>query len=99
MRQLLEKQMKEKKNREMAMKANNDEQAVLWARDKQNYESEEQRLAAKIKSINEENAQFLMQQVHEKEAKAQMKKMNRQEFQLNKPLLREIQMKRKTESE
>lgn len=43
------------------MKANNDEQAVLWARDKQNYENEEQRLALKIKSINEENAQFLMQ--------------------------------------
>lgn len=63
---------------------------MLWAKDKQNYENEEQRLAAKIKSINEENAQFLLKQVYEKEAKAHMKKMNRQEFQLNKPLLREI---------
>jgi hypothetical protein len=31
----------------------------LWARDKQNYETEEQRLAAKIKAINAENAAFL----------------------------------------
>ena len=46
-----------------------------------------------------ENAAFLQQQVHEKESKAAQKKMNRQEFQLNKPLLREIQMKRKTQSE
>jgi hypothetical protein len=33
--------MMEKKQRENALKANNDEQAVLWARDKQNYETEE----------------------------------------------------------
>lgn len=61
--------MSEKHQREAATKANNDEQAVLWARDKQNYENEEQRLAAKIKAINSENAAFLKQQVHEKESK------------------------------
>lgn len=48
--------MMEKKDREHATKANNDEQAVLWARDKSNYETEEHRLANKIKSINEDNA-------------------------------------------
>ena len=96
MRQLLTKQMQEKQMREQAAKAHNDEQAVLWAKDKQNYENEETRLANKIKQINVENASFLKQQVHEKESKAAQKKMNRQEFQLNKPLLREIQMKRKT---
>lgn len=69
MRQLLNRQMMEKKARENAAKANNDEQAKLWARDKQNYETEEQRLANKIKSINTENANFLKQQVHEKESK------------------------------
>lgn len=95
MRQLLNRQMLEKKARENAAKANNDEQAQLWARDKQNYETEEQRLANKIKSINAENANFLKQQVHEKESKQAQKKMNRQEFQLNKPLLREIQKTRK----
>ena len=72
--------MQEKKARETQAKANNDEQAVLWSRDKQNYESEEQRLQAKIKMINAENATFLRQQVHEKESKAAQKKMNRQEF-------------------
>ena len=61
--------MHEKKLREAAVKSNNDEQAVLWARDKKNYDSEENRLAQKIKAINSENAQFLMQQVHEKESK------------------------------
>lgn len=49
MRQLLTRQMEEKRTREAAAKAHNDEQAVLWARDKKNYESEENRLAAKIK--------------------------------------------------
>jgi len=96
MRHLLTKQMHEKQLREQAAKAHNDEQAVLWAKDKQNYENEENRLQQKIKQINVENASFLKQQVHEKESKAAQKKMNRQEFQLNKPLLREIQMKRKT---
>ena len=99
MRNLLTRQMMEKKQRENALKANNDEQAVLWARDKQNYETEEQRIANKIKAINTENASFLKQQVHEKESKQAQKKMNRQEFQLNKPLLREIQQKRKGVSE
>lgn len=37
----------------------------------------------------------MKQQVHEKESKTRQRKMNRQEFQLNKPLLREIQQKRK----
>lgn len=59
MRHLLTRQMHEKQQREAAAKANNDEQAVLWARDKQNYESEEQRLQSKIKQINIENADFL----------------------------------------
>jgi len=82
--------MDEKNVRERHAKAHNDEQAVLWARDKQNYENEENRLNSKIKQINVENASFLKQQVGEKESKAAQKKMNRQEFQLNKPLLREI---------
>jgi len=87
---LLTRQMQEKNVRERHAKAHNDEQAVLWARDKQNYENEENRLNSKIKQINVENASFLKQQVHEKESKNAQKKMNRQEFQLNKPLLREI---------
>lgn len=51
--------MHEKKTREQATKAHNDEQAVLWARDKKNYEQEEDRLQQKIKAINQENASFL----------------------------------------
>lgn len=99
MADLLMRQVEEKRNREKAFKLNQDEQALLWAKDKANYESEETRLRNKIKEINSENAEFLKRQVYEKESKQRQKKMNRQEFQLNKPLLREIQMKRKAESE
>ena len=91
--------MDEKERREQRMKGNIDEQAVIWARDKENYEFEEKRLAEKIKKINEENAAFLHKQMREKEAKNAQRKMSKQEFQLNKPLLREIQQKRKVGSE
>lgn len=59
MRLLLARQMEEKAQREAALKANYDEQANIWARDKNNYEEEERRLANKIKGINAENAAFL----------------------------------------
>lgn len=48
MRGLLARQMAEKSMREHAEKALNDEQAVIWRTDKQNYELEEQRLSRKI---------------------------------------------------
>ena len=63
MRKLLARQVEEKKRREEAFKANTDEQANIWARDKKNYEAEEERLHHKIKQINAENAAFLQRQV------------------------------------
>ena len=47
--------MEEKRAREAAEKALNDEQAVIWAKDKENYELEESRLQSKIKQINKDN--------------------------------------------
>ena len=47
--------MHEKQKREQAEKALNDEQAVIWATDKENYELEEQRLTRKIQGINRDN--------------------------------------------
>ena len=44
MRNLLGQQMDEKRAREAAEKALNDEQAVIWKKDKENYELEEKRL-------------------------------------------------------
>ena len=55
MRSLLAKQMDEKRQREAAEKALNDEQAQIWRKDKDNYELEEKRLQSKIKDINREN--------------------------------------------
>lgn len=66
MRKLLAKQMDEKRQREAAEKALNDEQAVIWRKDKENYEEEERRLNRKIKEINGENANFLQRQMYEK---------------------------------
>ena len=59
MRKLLARQMAEKQRREALEKALNDEQAVIWKTDKDNYELEEQRLASKIANINRENQSFL----------------------------------------
>lgn len=95
MRRLLNKQMNEKKQREQAEKAHNDEQAMIWARDKENYEEEEARLNRKIKAINNQNSDFLKGQMAEKAGKAQMRKMNKQEYAFNKPLLKEITEKRR----
>ena len=44
MRKLLAQQMDEKRQREAAEKALNDEQAQIWKKDKENYELEEKRL-------------------------------------------------------
>jgi len=59
MRRLLFQQMEEKRLREAQEKALNDEQAKIWAQDKQNYEMEEDRLTKKIKEINKGNMGFL----------------------------------------
>mmetsp|Transcript_25041 Transcript_25041/g.31339 ORF Transcript_25041/g.31339 Transcript_25041/m.31339 type:complete len:80 (+) Transcript_25041:1254-1493(+) len=55
MRHLLARQMNEKQAREQMEKAENDEKAVIWRTDKDNYELEEKRLAGKIANINKEN--------------------------------------------
>lgn len=76
MRDFLYKQMDEKKNREQMEKALNDEQAVMWHQDKQNYEEEERRLNDKIKKINKDNESFLRRQMEEKMRK-ERGKMNK----------------------
>lgn len=94
MRDFLAKQMNEKKHRETMEKALNDEQAVMWKQDFQNYSEEERRLNEKINKINKDNADFLKRQADDKTSKAKTK-MNKQEFLLNKPLLKEINEKKR----
>jgi hypothetical protein len=94
MRNFLAKQMEEKKHRERLEKALNDEQATMWGQDLKNYTEEERRLHEKINKINKENADFLHKQMLDKHAKAKAK-MNKQEFLLNKPLLKEINDKKR----
>jgi len=87
MRDFLARQMNEKKMRERIEKELNDEQAFMWARDKENYEQEEKRLADKIKNINHDNADFLKRQMDEKVSRGG-KRMHAEEFRMNKPLLK-----------
>jgi phage shock protein A len=95
MRSLLARQMAEKQSREAQEKALNDEQAVIWKTDKQNYELEEQRLSRKINEINKQNQTFLQRQMHDKASRSNARRMNKEEFAYNKHLLREINDKRK----
>merc|ERR1712051_492349 len=76
MRALLSRQMQEKQAREQHEKAENDEQAVIWRTDKDNYELEEKRLQGKIANINKENQSFLRRQMEEKAQKGRLRKMN-----------------------
>ena len=66
----------------------------MWRQDQSNYQVEEKRLNEKINKINKENADFLMKQMNDKSIKDKAK-MNKQEFLLNKPLLKEINEKKR----
>ena len=89
MRQFLAKQVDERKKREEIEKALNDEQAVMWSKDAKNYADEERRMHDKVKRINEDNANFLIQQMNEKQGKKKQK-MNAHEYGINKGILEEI---------
>ena len=69
----------------------------MWDQDKKNYDEEERRLKERIKSINKDNASYLMQQVAAKNSN--LTRMNKAEFSLNKPLLREANNKLKAYSQ
>ena len=62
----------------------------MWTKDFRNYSEEERRLHDKINKINRDNQDFLKRQMEDKQIKIGKAKMNKQEFLLNKPLLREI---------
>jgi len=95
MRDYLAKQMDEKRRREVTEKSLNDEQAVMWQHDFKNYSEEERRLHDKVNKINRDNQEFLRRQMDEKHGKTVKTKMNKQEFLLNKHLLKEINEKKR----
>ena len=93
MRQYLAAQVQEKQEREKNDKENINQQAQMWAIDKQNYQLEEQRLKEKIDKIKMDNQAYLLKQMELKNQKSS--KMNKAEFALNKPLLKEANQKLK----
>ena len=94
MREFLAKQVEEKKKKENIEKELNDEQAQMWRRDRENYEKEEARINNKIKSINQQNADFLQKQMDEKD-EAKRGKMSMNEYLLNRQLLKDINDQRR----
>ena len=93
LRNFLAQQVAEKKAREANDKENINQQAKMWNLDKANWEVEEKRLKEKIDKINSDNQQFLLQQMALKNK--DKTKMNKAEFAINKPLLREANQKLK----
>ena len=91
--------MAEKKDREAADRALNDQQAVMWQKDKELADTEEKRLKEKIKGINGQNADFLNKQMADKKMRASSFGMNKHENKYNKGILRMINEKRKTGGE
>lgn len=63
----------------------------MWSVDKKNFEEEEKRLKDRIDKINKDNANFLLRQMEQKHREFQ--KMNRNEFAINKALLKEANNK------
>ncbi len=98
MRDDLSNQMNDKKHRERMDKEFNDEQAKMWALDRQNYQQQEDTLNCKIKNRNNENRHFLESQMQERE-QAKRNRMNYNEHLLNKQLLHDINATRKEPEE
>ena len=65
----------------------------MWKHDHTNYQDEEKRLNDKIQRINNENADFLQKQMDEKHSKKRTK-MNKEEFLMNKDILKEYTQKK-----
>lgn len=65
----------------------------MWDLDKKNYDEEERRLKERIGKINSDNQAYLLNQMGNKNKRST--KMHEVEFQINKPLLREVNQKLK----
>lgn len=92
MKATLAKQEEEKRKRQEDDKAHHNEQAVMWKKERDLWQEEDDRIQKKIKDINKETQNFLKQQVAEKQKK--QNRMNLREQQMNKALMREIKQKR-----
>ena len=95
MKNMLFRQMEDRRMRDIKEKEHNDEQARIWKLDLKNFTEEEKRIAAKIKKNNNDTAEFLRKQIEEKSGVVEVHhgNMNRNEFLLNKGILRDVNVK------
>lgn len=92
MRETLARQMKDKKSKEEIDKEIIEEQAALWRMDREQFEKAERELNQKMKTLSDQNAQLLQQQMEEHKNKN--KGMDPIEYQLNKTYLKGIRAKK-----
>lgn len=91
---MLDKQQEEKKRKEKEMKDDMNQQAEMWQKERDMWDVEEKRLQEKIKKINLDTQQFLLEQ--DKLKKVKSTKMGKVEKEYNKGLMKEIRQKQKT---
>ena len=93
LKNFLFKQWEEKKQRERAERAHNDEQADIWKKEKSEFEAYEQKKSDNQKDAYRKFADQLQTQIEENKQKAYHQKfiMNAEENLLNKKLLNDIQ--------
>ena len=96
MKEYLDKQVKEKQEKEQYEHYMNKKQAEMWQKDADEFHTEEKQTYQKIRNLNKKHADYLKQQMGENTVK-RATKMNMTEFNLNRKLLEEISTKQNEE--
>jgi hypothetical protein len=92
MKQYLDRQTNDKREKMEVDKQLNHKQADVWRTDKRNFEEEEKAIKQKIFETNKEHAEFLKRQMEESK-KGKRTVMSREEFLMNRRLINEIEGK------
>lgn len=95
--------MEEKKKREKEEYERNQEQAYIWAKDRENMLNQDKHVTEKVKKHNNDTAEFLRTQMQEKSELAKNRlvygKMNRNEILYNMNMLKTVNSKLRTNSQ
>ena len=89
MREYLGKQVQEKKDKAQKESEIDKLQATIWKEDLNNFKEHEQTKTNYINDVNKKHQDILLEQMAQKEAKANRKKMNTLELLYNKALMKE----------
>ena len=93
-RAFLERQMQEKKQKQVHDKVSHAEQAAMWQRESEDYDTLEKERHGRQKNINLAHQEVLRQQMLEKKVKKAKPHMNREELALNQKLLKDMRTRK-----